>query len=48
MATKKVLILGSGMVVKPCVDYLLRDTNSSLTIGRFKHWAAHLPGLSAC
>ncbi|KAF6795457.1 saccharopine dehydrogenase [Colletotrichum sojae] len=32
MAPKKILVLGSGMVVKPCVDYLLRDPGNSVTI----------------
>lgn len=30
---KKILVLGSGMVAKPCVDYLLRDADNLLTIG---------------
>lgn len=34
MNEKKVLVLGSGMVAKPCVDYLLRDANNKLTIGK--------------
>ncbi|EKJ70702.1 hypothetical protein FPSE_09212 [Fusarium pseudograminearum CS3096] len=32
MAGKKILILGSGMVAKPCVDYLLRSPNNTLTV----------------
>ncbi|KAF6837489.1 saccharopine dehydrogenase [Colletotrichum plurivorum] len=32
MAPKKILVLGSGMVAKPCVDYLLRDPGNSVTI----------------
>ncbi|RBR09410.1 hypothetical protein FVER53590_29422 [Fusarium verticillioides] len=32
MSEKKILILGSGMVAKPCVDYLLRNKNNVLTI----------------
>ncbi|RBR24434.1 uncharacterized protein FIESC28_02924 [Fusarium coffeatum] len=32
MANNKILILGSGMVAKPCVDYLLRSSNNNLTI----------------
>ncbi|QPC76468.1 hypothetical protein HYE68_007220 [Fusarium pseudograminearum] len=32
MAEKKILILGSGMVAKPCVDYLLRSPNNTLTV----------------
>ena len=34
MEGKKILVLGSGMVAKPCVDYLLRSEYNSLTIGR--------------
>lgn len=37
MTQKKVLVLGSGMVAKPCVNYLLRDPRNSLTIGIFRH-----------
>lgn len=33
MSTKKILVLGSGLVAKPCVDYLLRDEKNILTIG---------------
>lgn len=33
MVSKKILVLGSGMVAKPCVDYLLRDPRNSVTIG---------------
>ncbi|KAF5241900.1 hypothetical protein FAUST_3594 [Fusarium austroamericanum] len=32
MTGKKILILGSGMVAKPCVDYLLRSPNNTLTV----------------
>ncbi|KAM0421149.1 hypothetical protein ACHAPT_011041 [Fusarium lateritium] len=32
MAEKKILVLGSGMVANPCVEYLLRDKNNRLTI----------------
>ncbi|KAK2695609.1 hypothetical protein QWA68_006515 [Fusarium oxysporum] len=32
MPEKKILALGSGMVAKPCVDYLLRDKKNVLTI----------------
>ncbi|RYO81472.1 hypothetical protein DL764_009762 [Monosporascus ibericus] len=30
--TNKILVLGSGMVAKPCVDYLLRNPGNELTI----------------
>lgn len=33
MSTNKILVLGSGLVAKPCVDYLLRDERNKLTIG---------------
>ncbi|KAI8682170.1 hypothetical protein NCS55_00471700 [Fusarium keratoplasticum] len=32
MLEKKILVLGSGMVAKPCVDYLLRDKKNRLTV----------------
>ena len=31
----KVLLLGSGYVALPLIDYLLRDGNLSVTIGKF-------------
>ncbi|EWY91489.1 hypothetical protein FOYG_08575 [Fusarium oxysporum NRRL 32931] len=37
MPEKKILALGSDMVAKPCVDYLLRDKKNVLTIGS-KAW----------
>lgn len=30
---KKVLLLGSGFVARPCVEYLVRDPSNELTIG---------------
>lgn len=33
MSEKKILILGSGLVAKPCVEYLLRNEKNKLTIG---------------
>lgn len=35
MTEKKILVLGSGMVAKPCVDYLLRNGSNSLTVGQY-------------
>jgi saccharopine dehydrogenase (NADP+, L-glutamate forming) len=32
MSQKKVLVLGSGLVAKPCIEYLLRDPNNKLTV----------------
>ncbi|KAK1715659.1 saccharopine dehydrogenase [Colletotrichum lupini] len=32
MSEKKILILGSGLVAKPCVEYLLRNEKNKLTI----------------
>ncbi|KXH27490.1 saccharopine dehydrogenase [Colletotrichum salicis] len=32
MSDKKILILGSGLVAKPCVEYLLRNEKNQLTI----------------
>jgi saccharopine dehydrogenase (NADP+, L-glutamate forming) len=31
--SKKILVLGSGMVAPPCVEYLARDPNNQITIG---------------
>ncbi|KAH7155784.1 Saccharopine dehydrogenase-domain-containing protein [Dactylonectria estremocensis] len=40
--TEKILILGSGMVAKPCLDYLLRNDSNILTVGDLdSHIAAH-------
>ena len=30
----KILVLGSGMVSRPCVDYLLRNPENAVTIGK--------------
>jgi saccharopine dehydrogenase (NADP+, L-glutamate forming) len=35
MPEKKTLVPGSGMVAKPCVDYLLRNKNIILTVGQY-------------
>lgn len=35
MPTKRILVLGSGMVAKLCVNYLPRDVNNILTICGF-------------
>ena len=32
--TKKVLLLGSGAVARPCAEYVVRNPENSLTIGR--------------
>ena len=32
MSRKRILVLGSGLVAKPCVDYLLGDANNELTV----------------
>lgn len=32
-AAKKVLLLGSGFVARPCAEYIVRDLSNSLTIG---------------
>lgn len=32
MAVTKILVLGSGMVARPCVEYLLRDPKNNVTI----------------
>lgn len=33
MITTKILVLGSGMVARPCVEYLVRDAKNEVTIG---------------
>jgi spermidine synthase / saccharopine dehydrogenase (NADP+, L-glutamate-forming) len=32
---KKILLLGSGFVAKPCAEYVLRDPKNELTVGKF-------------
>ncbi|KAI9767926.1 MAG: hypothetical protein M1840_005419 [Geoglossum simile] len=32
MSSKKILVLGSGMVARPCVEYLVRDTRNEVTV----------------
>lgn len=32
--TNKILVLGSGMVSRPCVDYLLKNPENVVTIGK--------------
>lgn len=34
MGHKKVLVLGSGMVARPVVDYLLRRQENEVTVGQ--------------
>lgn len=34
MAYNKILVLGSGMVAAPCVEYLLRNEKNHITIGK--------------
>jgi saccharopine dehydrogenase (NADP+, L-glutamate forming) len=34
---KKILVLGSGMVAPPCVEYLMRSPNNEVTIGKQPH-----------
>lgn len=34
MAITKILVLGSGMVARPCVEYLVRDPKNEVTIGK--------------
>lgn len=33
MAPKKILVLGSGLVARPCVDYLVRRADNEVTVG---------------
>ncbi|KAJ8102807.1 Saccharopine dehydrogenase [Lipomyces tetrasporus] len=32
MSGKQILVLGSGMVARPCVEYLIRDTENNVTV----------------
>lgn len=34
MGSKKILVLGSGMVARPCVEYLVRDSKNEITVGQ--------------
>ena len=38
---KKVLLLGSGFVARPCAEYIVRNPLNSLTIGRSSHVPTH-------
>ena len=33
--TKKILLLGSGFVARPCAEYIVRNPLNQLTIGMF-------------
>ena len=33
MTATKILVLGSGMVARPCVEYLVRNPKNQVTIG---------------
>jgi predicted membrane-bound spermidine synthase len=35
--TKKILLLGSGFVARPCAEYIVRNPLNQLTIGTFHH-----------
>ncbi len=43
MASKKILVLGSGMVARPCVEYLLRDPQNEVTVGQRVYLAIPIP-----
>jgi saccharopine dehydrogenase (NADP+, L-glutamate forming) len=34
MTVKRILVLGSGMVAPPCIEYLSRNPNNTITIGK--------------
>jgi len=34
MASTKILVLGSGLVARPCVDYLVRNPKNEVTVGQ--------------
>ena len=35
MSSIRILVLGSGMVAPPCVNYLLRNEQSNITVGEY-------------
>ena len=35
MSSIRVLVLGSGMVAPPCVQYLLRNEQNNITVGEY-------------
>ena len=39
MAAIKILVLGSGMVARPCVEYLVRDPKNHVTVGKLAHYS---------
>lgn len=42
----KILVLGSGMVARPCVEYLLRNPKNNVTIGKETSHKPHRPCLT--
>ena len=32
--SKKILVLGSGAVARPCVEYLVRNPHNKITVGK--------------
>ena len=34
MSSTRILVLGSGMVAPPCVEYLLRNEKNTITVGK--------------
>ena len=35
MSSIRILVLGSGMVAPPCVQYLLRNEQNNITVGEY-------------
>lgn len=51
MSFTKILVLGSGMVARPCVDYLARKPSNSITVGMvisYLHTCHELTPHTAC
>ena len=45
---KKVLLLGSGFVARPCAEYVIRDPSNELTIGKCNfHYSYYSSSISA-
>lgn len=43
---KRVLLLGSGYVSRPVVEYLTRDERTQVTVGEFWTFTPHILGLN--
>lgn len=44
---KKILLLGSGFVARPAAEYIVRNPNNRLTIGRHNYFITYAHGLNS-